>query len=115
LVSWRFLVAVRVSISHIAARPRALRMLDKETGTKGLSVLRKCEACRRHCRCHSTLSGNVGTSRPEEQILEETTRSDAHPKEAHIAAGRGTSNSAKTNLGQSILPISGAGYPFSLD
>ena len=43
------------------------------------------------------LSGDVGTSRPEEQILVETSRSDAHPTEAHIAAGRGTNNSAKTS------------------
>jgi len=29
---------------------------NKETGTKGLSalVLRECDACRRHCRCHSS-------------------------------------------------------------
>jgi hypothetical protein len=68
---------------HIAARPRALRMLDdKETGTKrivGFSFKR--------VRCLPTalplpfvLSGDVGTSRPEEQLLVETTRSDAHPK-----------------------------------
>jgi hypothetical protein len=35
-----------------------------------------------HLRCAFGCNGDVGTSRPEEQLEGETTRSDAHSKEA---------------------------------